>query len=612
LPQEAGFEERDMTAEKDASTAKGVVWDLSFFYDGLDDPRIDEDLTKADELADQIVISYKEKIPTASAEELATLFVEYEEYLEEIYRPWYYAQLVFNQDNLDSAVQTFLSRVEKHFTETNNKLIFIDLEINRIEDDRFSELLTADILSEYWHYFELVRLKRPYQLQEQAEQVLKKKALTSLKAWTKFYDEFTASLEYEIEIDGKKKTLTGPEMRNLFQSPDRDLREQVFKTYYAAYEQHRLILKNIFNSTFADHTSTEELRGYEEPMVPAFIRDQIPPDERKVIKLLMEVTRKNYPLLQDYFQLKGEILGHKMKGWDIVAPFPTPEKTYSWEAGKKMILDAYQAFSPEMRDVAQKFFENGWVDAEVRKGKSSGAACWPGTPQLPQYFWLSYEGKLNNVATLAHEMGHGIHGYLAGQSQNIFNKQCPKVLSETASGFCETLLTNKLMKELTDKEEKKKLLMDQLDDFHTTVFRQVLYTLWELEVHEQGKEGAMSDEDLKKSWVKHTTEAYGEAVEFPPVMDWAFLAIPHFLWYLYYCYSYSFGFLFVVSLYNKYLAEGESFVPKYLDLLRGGGRDFPVKLAKSLDIDLTSEAFWKGGFDYFASLIEELRALVDE
>ncbi|MFW9917015.1 MAG: M3 family oligoendopeptidase [Candidatus Thorarchaeota archaeon] len=599
------------------TTAEGVTWDLSVFYDGLEDARIDEDLAKADELADQIVNSYKQKIPAASAQELFELFTKYEEYLEQIYRPWYYAQLRFNQNNLDADVQTFLSRVEKRFTEANNKLVFIDLEMNQIEDNRFAELLADDVLAEYRHYCELVRLKKPYQLTEEGEQVLKKKALTSQKAWTKFYDEFTASLEFEIEIDGddgekKKKTLTGPEMRNLFTDPDRALREQVFKTYYAAYEQHRLVLKNIFNSTFADHTSTEELRGYEEPMVPAFIRDQFPPDERKVIKILMQVTRDNYSLLQDYFRLKAKILGHKMKGWDIVAPFPAPEKIYDWETGKEMVLDAYQAFSPEMRDAAQKFFENGWVDAEVRKGKSSGAACWPGTTRLPQYFWLSYEGKLNNVATLAHEMGHGIHGYLAGHSQNIFNKQCPKVLAETASVFCEMLLTNKLMKELKDKEEKKKLLMDQLDDFHTTVFRQVLYTLWELEAHEKGKEGAVSDEDLKKAWVKHTTEAYDDAVEFPPVMDWAFLAIPHFLWYLYYCYSYSFGYLFVVSLYNKYLKEGESFVPKYLDLLRAGGRDFPVKMAKSLDIDLTSEAFWQGGFDFFKRILEELRSLVEE
>ncbi|MFX0115618.1 MAG: M3 family metallopeptidase, partial [Candidatus Hodarchaeota archaeon] len=252
----------------------------------------------------------------------------------------------------------------------------------------------------------------------------------------------------------------------------------------------------------------------------------------------------------------------------------------------------------------------GWIDAEPRKGKRGGAACWTGTPRIHPWIYLSYEGKLTNVATLAHELGHGIHNWLSGQSQNFFNKQHPTVLGETASGFGETLLINKLLKELEDKEEKKKLLMDQLDDFHATVFRQVMYTLWELEVHEQGKDGVISDDDLRKTWVKHIIEAYGEAIEFPSVMDWAFFAIPHFINHHYYCYSYSFGLLFVISLYKKYLDEGESFIPKYIDLLRAGGKNFPVKLAAELGVDITSEEFWQGGFDYFKSLIEELRELV--
>ncbi|MFQ5978149.1 MAG: M3 family oligoendopeptidase [Candidatus Heimdallarchaeota archaeon] len=594
------------------SSAKGVMWDLSFFYEGLDDHRIDEHLTKADGLANEIVNSYRKKIKEASAEDLANMLREYEEFIETIAKPQLYVYLRFTADNLDQDVQSLLSRIEKQVTETTNKLVFIDLEINEIDDGRFNDLLANEVLSDYRHYLELVRLQKPYLLTEEAEQVLQKKALTSIKGWAKFYEEFTSSLEFEIEIEGEKKTLTDPQMRNLFQSPDRALREQVFKTYYSVYEQNRLIWKHIFNNVFADHTSSEELRGYEEPMVPAFLRDQIPSGDRKIVKLLMDVTRKNNSILQEFFQLKAQILGFKLQGWDTLAPYPLPEKIYLWEKGKKMVLDAYSEFSQEMGAVAQKFFDEGWVDAEARKGKRGGAACWSGTPKIHPWFFLTYEEKLTNVATIAHEMGHGIHGYLAGQSQNYYNKLTPTILAETASGFGEMLVVDRLLKELTNKEEKKKLLLDQLDDFHVTVFRQVLYTLWELDVHEQGKKGALSDDELMEAWVKQTDWFYGKEVEYPEVMNWAFFAIPHFMNYLYYCYSYSFGHLFVVSLFQKYLEEGETFVPKYLALLKAGGKDFPVNLAKEIDVDLTSETFWQGGFDFFKSLIEELRALVEE
>lgn len=597
-----------MTADKDVPP----TWDLSFFYDGLDDPRIEEELAKGSELAAEIANSYKNKLKDASAEDLASLLQNYEELAETQMRPYTFAVLRFTADSRDSDVQTLLSRVEKQVTEANNQLVFMDIEINQIEDDRFAELLASEALSDYRHYLELIRLQKPYLLTEEAEQVLQKKALTGIRGWTKFYEEFASSLEFEIEIDGEKKTLTDPQMRNLFQNPDRTLREQVFKTYYAAYKQHRLILKHIFNNVFADHTSSEELRKYEEPMVPAFLRDQITSEDREIVKLLMEVTRKNNSILQEFYQLKAKILGFKIMGWDMLAPYPTPEKTYGWDEGKKMVLEVYSEFSSEMGDVAQKFFDEKWVDAEARPGKRGGAACWPGTPRIHPYFFLSYEGKLVNVATIAHEMGHGIHGYLAGQIQNYFNKQTPVILAETASGFGEMLLTNRLLKELTDKEEKKKLLMDQLDDFHVTVYRQIMYTLWELDVHEQGKAGMLSEDKLMEAWVKQTDWFYGAEVAFPDMMNFAFFAIPHFMNYLYYCYSYSFGYLFVVSLYNKYLEEGEAFVPKYLELLKAGGKDFPVNMAKEIGVDLTSETFWQGGFDYFKGLVEELRALVDE
>ncbi len=593
------------------SDAEGIKWDLSIFYKGLNDEKIDEDLKKADLMADQLSKKYRKKIPEISAEDLVNFFHEYEEFLETAAKPNFYALLRFSENTLDQNTQQLLSRIEKRLTEATNKLIFIDLEINEISEERFTQLLENPTLNDYRHYLELIRLMKPYLLGEEAEQVLQKKSLTSLAAWQKFFEEYTGNFDFKIDLegDGKIQTLTGPQLRNLFTAPDRDLRERAFLSFYEVYQENRLALKTIFNSVFMDHTIIEEIRKYENPMVPAFIRDQV---EGDVIQLLLDVTRKNYPLFQEFLRLKAKILGlPKLKGWDMLAPYPAPEKIYSWEKAQQIILDSFGDFSSELQEVANLFFQRQWIDAEVRKGKRGGAACWVGTIRINPWIFLSFEGKLQNVATLAHELGHGIHNYIAGQNQNYFNKRQPTVLAETASVFGEMLVTHKFLK-TANVEEKKKLIMDQLDEYGMTVFRQILYILWELDAHNQGREGTLSDEDLRQLWVKHIEELYGDAVEFPKVMDWAFLAIPHFISYLYYCYSYAFGHLFVVSLYQKYLEEGKKFVPKYLALLKSGGKDFPAKLAKDMGVDLTSEDFWQGGFDHFQTLLEELKELIND
>ena len=314
------------------TTATGVTWDLSFFYKGPDDGQIDDDLAKADDLADKIANNYRQKIVKASAEDIADLYQTYEETLETMGKPHIYALLYYTVDSQNSEAQSLLSRVEKRVIEVSNKLVFIDLELNQIENEIFAKLLNNKVLAEYRHQLELVRLNKPYLLGEEAEQVLMKKKLTSLSAWDKFYEEYTASFEFAIEIDGEKKILTDPQVRNLFTNPDRDLRERVFKTYYIHYEKNRLPLKHIFNNAFMDHTIVEELRGYEDPMVPAFLRDQV---KGKIIRLLMDVTRRNYPILQEYYRLKAKILGlPKVMGWDILAPYPLPEKTYDWETAR--------------------------------------------------------------------------------------------------------------------------------------------------------------------------------------------------------------------------------------------------------------------------------------
>ena len=586
-------------------------WDLSFIYQGYSDPQIDKDLEKAEQLADQLA-KYRKKIVSGDLNslELNKVFEQLEYIRNLTMRAGSYGFLLFAQETTNEDYKTLYGKMQQKITDISNKLIWAYLEISKMPDEVASGYLSNPELRNYHHYIEVSRLNKPYLLSESEEKILNMKNLVGANAWNNLYDEYTAAFQFEIEIEGEKKMLSPGEMYPLFRDPRPGVREEVFKKYYQKYAENSIPITHCFNNIWKDHGQNIELRNYPETMTIAHVRNQT---EEVIVTTMMVVIRKNYDLVQDYYKAKAKLLGqgNKIKGSDLYAPIGKDIK-YAWEEARNLVLEAYSEFDYEIGELAKGLFDRNLIDSEIRKTKMTGAFCSATTPSIDPVIHMSFNGTPDSVSTLAHELGHGIHDLFAGRKQTILNYHPPLVVAETASVFGEQILIKKLLKIMKDDEAKLKLIASQLEDAIVTISRQTMYVFWEKECHELGARRNLSAQEMGELWDKFVSEAYGDAVEFLPEQTWNWSTIPHFILTRFYCYAYSFGMLFVLGLYQKYLEQGKSFIPKYKEILSAGGSHFPVDLASSVGLDITNPEFWQAGFDYLKNLLKEFQELVNK
>ncbi|MHA1214264.1 MAG: M3 family oligoendopeptidase [Candidatus Hodarchaeales archaeon] len=586
-------------------------WDLSFMYKGYDDPQIDADLETAEKLADEIAV-YRGKISSGelSSQELLTLLQKIEQISDLTSKAGGYGFLLFAQETTNDNYKMLYGKMQQRATDISNKLIWARLEISKLDDNVAKKYLSDPILSNYHHFIEVNRLNKPYLLSEPEEKILNMKSLVGVNAWNNFYDEYTAAFQFEVEIEGEKKVLSSGEMRPLFRDPRPEVRKEVFKKYYQKYAENSIAISHCFNNVWKDHGQNVELRKYPDTMTIAHIRNQT---DEEIVKTMMDVVRKNYDLVQEYYKTKAKLLYNKDKiiGSDLYAPLGRDIK-YTWEEAQKLVIEAYSEFDEEIGSMAIEFFEHHLIDSEVRKNKMTGAFCAAVSPKLEPVIHMSFDGTPDGVSTLAHEMGHGLHDKFASRKQTLFNFHPPLVVAETASVFGEQILIGKLINGMKDEEAKLKLIASQIEDAIATISRQTMYVFFEKECHEKGARQTLSAEEMGKIWDKYVREVYGDSVDFLPEQTWNWASIPHFIMTRFYCYAYSFGMLFVLGLYQKYLEEGKSFIPKYKSILEAGGSQFPVDLAASVGLDITKPEFWQAGFDYLKSLLKEFKTLVDK
>ena len=587
-------------------------WDLSFIYKGFNDPKIKEDMDQAERLADDLA-KYRGKVKTGelSSEELLGLFQQLETVNTLVIRGGAYGFLLFAQETTNDDHKALYSKVESRSVDISNKLVWIKVEINEMPKKAFENYLNDPVLSNYHHYIEVQRLSQPYILSEEVEQVLSQKDLVGATAWYNFYNEYTAAFQFEVEVEGEVKTLSPGEIYPLFHDPNPKTRENVFKAWYQKYADNSIALTHAFNNIWKNHGQNIELRKYPATMTIAHIRNQT---KEKIVETMIDVIKKNYSFVQDYYKLKAKIMGQgeKIKGSDLYAPLGQAIK-YTWEETKNIVLEAYTEFDEEIGEMAKGFFDRNLIDSEVRKTKMTGAFCYGISPDLDPVIHQSFDGTLDGIGTLAHEMGHGLHDMFSGRKQTMLNYNPVTVTAETASVFGEQILIEKLLQTMTDKDAKLRLLTRMLEDAIITISRQTMYVIWEKECHEKGAKENLSAKQMSDIWDKHVKEAYGDAVDFLPEQSWNWATITHFLdWRIFYCYAYSFGMLFVLGLYQKYLEEGKPFVPKFKQILEAGGSQYPVELAESVGLDLSQPEFWQAGFDYLQKLLEEFRSIAEE
>jgi oligoendopeptidase F len=587
--------------------AEGVRWDLSELYSGPDDPRIEDDFANARRLAEGFAENYRGKLAGFDGVKLAQVLGEYQALSEVLHRPSFYASLFFAGDTQNSKAQQLVQRTRETATDTGNLLVFFTLELIALEDQQVAALMKAPEMAEYDHYLGVLRHFKPHTLSEKEEQLLNQKNLTGRSAFEQLYDELSGSMRFKVEMDGEQQELTDSEVMALLRHPDRDLRERAFASFLDKHGEHGMVLTAIFNNVFFDHKVDCDLRRYNDVVMPTHLSNDIEPE---TVEAMMQAVERHYSVAQEYFRLKARLIGlPKLKNTDLFAPLTVSTEKIPFPDARDLVLTAFRNFSPRFADIAENFFTKKWIDAEVRAGKRNGAFCAGLSPNYHPFVLCSYTGNSRDVSTIAHELGHAIHYSLSGV-QKWVNYDAPLVLAETASVFAEITLTRHLLAKTSDNAVRRGLLSDLLDDIYGTVFRQTALTRFEMAGHAKRRSGQLSPDDICEIWLQEQGKLFGDSVEMIPSYRWGWSYISHFIHSRFYCYAYSFGELLTLALYQRYLDEGEAFVPGYIQLLEGGGSRRPDHALAKLGIDINQPEFWDRGFRVIEGFLSDLKATI--
>jgi oligoendopeptidase F len=593
-------------AVADRGPAAGVTWDLSDLYAGPDDPCLEGDLLGALEAARSFAERHRGRVAGLDAAGLAAALDELEALEEPAHRAAAYAQLLFAADTATPRHGALLQRVQERASEIRNALVFFELEWVAIDDARAAALLAEPALARRRHLLETMRRYRPHLLSEPEEKLLEEMANTGARAWMRLFDETLSSLRFRFDGPEGSEEKTEEELLSLLYEPDRELRRLAADALTRGLRDHARLFTFVFNILVQDKASRDRLRRYPDPAAERHLANEIEPE---TVAALLQACEARYDLVQRYYRLKRSLLGlEELFDYDRYAPIGAAEGRRSWDAARGVVLEAYGDFAPELAAIADRFFERRWIDAELRPGKRGGAFSASTVPSAHPYVLLNYTGNLRDVMTLAHELGHGVHQYLA-RDRGLFQQDTPLTTAETASVFGEMLVFRRLLREERDPAVRLGLLCGKLEDAFATVFRQVAMTRFEETLHAGRRgEGELPPERINALWMEANRPMFGDAVTLRDDYAWWWLYIPHFVHSPFYCYAYAFGELLVLALVRRYDEEGASFAPRYLEMLAAGGSESPREVVARTGLDIADPGFWARGL----SLLEELLAQAEQ
>ncbi len=591
------------------SSAAGISWDLSDLFASHDDPRIDRELTRCRERAEAFAGRFRGTLEVPGGPAPGHLLAGLrglESINEVLSRVGTYASLLYAGDTSSEVYRDLQQKVEQRGTEIGNLLLFFDLEWLGLEEAAAARLMADPALAPYRHYLAVSRRFRPHKLGEAEEKIVNEKDNTGRRAFARLHTELTSDLAFPLEMEGARKDLTLSEVLALLYRPERDLRRRAMGTLFGVLEENRQVLTFVYDTLVQDHLTMDRLRRFPHPMAARHLDNEI---DHQAVEQMLKVTEANYPVAHDYFRLKARLLDlPRLALYDQYAPVGGALPPCTFEAARAAILAAFGAFAPAFRDIAAEFFQRRWIDAELRKGKRGGAFCASPTPALHPYILCNYTDNMRDVVTVAHELGHGLHGCLS-RGQTFLQYDTPLTTAETASVFAEFLVFDHLVGREPDAAVQLALVCSKIEDTFATVFRQSALTTFERLAFERRKAGRLTPDALCAAWLDANGRYYGDAVDVPEGYRWGWSYIPHFIHSRFYCYSYVFGELLVLSLYRMYKEQGRSFVPKYIGLLEAGGSDAPEALLAPLGVDFRDPGFWQKGFDEVRGLVERAQAL---
>jgi oligoendopeptidase F len=453
------------------------------------------------------------------------------------------------------------------------------------------------------YHLETIRRYTPHTLSESEEKILNLKNVTGRSAVNTLYDVVTNGLTFHMKDGGKVRTLNREGLMTYVRNPKATVRQAAYQELYRGFSAQRDLIGEMYRTLVNDWKSENVgLRGFSSPIATRNLGNDVPD---QAVDVLLTTCAKNADIFQTYFKLKAKICKiPSMSRYHIYAPHRTEAKKYRYADAVAMVLDAYRGFSPRLADLAGQVFRDRHVDGPTRPGKLGGAYCYSVAPGLTPYVMLNFTGEARDIATMAHELGHAVHGMMA-KEHSVFTFHSTLPLAETASVFGERILSDALMSQERNKAVQQGLLLNQLDDIYATILRQTYFVRFEKAAHQMVADGATSDH-LAQAYLSELKQQFGKAVKVPDEFQWEWLMIPHLFASPFYCYAYSFGNLLVLALYRMYKEQGDSFVPKYLDLLATGGSQSPQDILTKMGVDMTSEAFWQPGFDTIREMVDQL------
>ncbi|MEK7682866.1 MAG: M3 family oligoendopeptidase [Chloroflexota bacterium] len=529
---------------------------------------------------------------------------KYEEMIRLVSRLAAYGELKFTEDTQDQAAQTFQAQMHQLLAEVDNQTLFFKLWWKSLEDAQAAPFL--DAAGDYRYWLEALRLQKPYTLSEPEEQVINLKDVNGPQAMVTLYTAITNRYKYPLQVDGEVKELTRDELWVYVRDANPELRAAAYRSLFNVFEKDVPILGQIYQFRVRDWFSEQlKMRKYATPISVRNLGNDLP-DE--VVDMLLAICKEQAPLFQRYFRLKARWIGmDRIRRYDIYAPVAKSEKTYTFADSVEVVLDSFHKFEPRMADLARKVFDEHHIDSEVRPGKMSGAYCMTVTPDLTPWVMQNFQGRPDDVATMAHELGHAIHSLLA-VDHTALTQHSSLPLAETASTFGEMLLIDELLERDPDPEVRRDLLFRQMDDSYATIMRQAFFGMFERTAFDLIDGGAQIDE-LSKAYFEDLKVQFGDSLDLTEDFKIEWLAIPHFYNTPFYVYAYAFGQLLVLSLYQQYQQEGEGFKARYLEILASGGSDSPSRILERAGIVIRSADFWRGGFRVLEQALNRLETL---
>lgn len=583
--------------------AEEIHWDLTDFYKDMDDPAIDRDLDEADARADKLAEEYRGRVASLDAEEMRHLIEELEATYELSFKAGNFAQLHWTTNTEDPLRGGLMQKVNERGTRLGQKLLFLGLEWAEAPADKAEALMAHPVLEHYRHWLAIARLYKPYNLTEAEEKILAEKSITGRDAWIRFYDELQGAARFDL--DGEKVPLSIAISK--LRETDRELRKRAAKAISEGLQETIRIRTFVFNNILADKASDDQLRGYPSWITNRNMSNQV--DDESVNALIKAVSAR-FDIVHRFYRLKRRLLGvDELFHYDRIAPLPTSNRFYSWEQAKEMVLNAFNTFDPRMVEITKLFFDKNWIDAAVTPGKDGGAFSAPAIPSVHPYILMNYRGKPDDVMTLAHELGHGVHQYLA-KDQGLLLQDTPLTAAETASVFGEMLVFQDLLAQESDPEARLALLTSKIEDSFNTIFRQIAFNLFEEKIHtERRTKGELTTERFNEIWMETQGMMFGDSMTFTDEYGVWWSYIHHMVRYPGYVYAYAFGNLLVLALYAKYQEAPEGFADKYMQMLAAGGSNYPHEIVKPLGVDLQDPNFWKQGLQTLENMVAEAEEL---